>query len=268
LTNEPLSAAEELRLEEILGNSPLSATEHLKIMIFLPLLVPSVFPAMLGIIPVLFLAFGYYMMKKNNDFSSVETSVKAATIYYKILIVLSFLVLVAGLFSYLNNESESFDLGDYDGPVFNQGYDGSGFDINDANALAAAVHEGNNAAETGFARDVRLLPIQVFRNKYGEAVVAAKRLYTQARDEQFRTSQRERNRNNDYFSVFLIASLIAAIAFAYILALKHLYFIPLQNHSEWVVANGTFSNKPKKPAPDNLKPSVEVIPPKISGVHK
>lgn len=195
LKNKPLSAAEHLRLEEILKNEPLgatehlemgkvlkseplSATDHLKIMIFLPLLIPSVFPYLLGIIPVLLLAFGYYMMKKNRDFSSLEVSVKTAKNYYKIVIFLSFLAAAFGLFSYLN----------YD-------YDGS------------------------------------FSRAY----------------------------YSDYFATFLIASLVATIAFAYILILKHLYFLPLQNHSEWVVANGTFSNKPKKPTPDNSKASVDIL---------
>ncbi len=246
-------------MEKVLKNESLSATEHLKIMIFLPLLIPSVFPALLGIIPVLFLAFGYYMMKKNRDFSSLEVSVKSATVYYKILIVLSVLVLVFGLFSYLNYDSESFVLDDYDGPVFDRNYDGSGFDKNDATALVVASREENSLANTEFARDIRIAPYGILVSKYGEEVANSRRLYTQARDEQFRISQRERGRNNDYSAVFIIASLTALIAFAYILALKHLYFIPLQNHSEWVVANGTFSNKPKNPVSDNLKASVDII---------
>ena len=45
----------------------------------------------------------------------------------------------------------------------------------------------------------------------------------------------------------------------YFLVVKYLYFKPLQNHSEWVVINGTFSNKPQKSTPDNLKTSVDIL---------
>ena len=158
-----------------MNNKPLSATEHLKIVIFIPLLIPSIFPALLGIIPVLFLAFGYYMMKKNSDFSSLEVSVKSATIYYKIVVFLSLLAAAVSLTLYLIYDTE--------------------------------------------------------------------RAYYYS----------------EYFALFIVTSVTASSAFAYILALKHLYFIPLQNHSEWVVANGTFSNKPKKPVSDNLKASVDII---------
>jgi len=103
LKNEPLIATEHLKMAKVMKNEPLSATDHLKVVTFVLLLIPSIFPFLLGIIPMLIFAFGYFMMKKNSDFSNVEASVKAARIYYKIVIFLLLLVAVFGLFSFLNN---------------------------------------------------------------------------------------------------------------------------------------------------------------------
>ena len=153
-------------------NEPLSALEHLKIVIFLPLLIPSVFPYLLGIIPVLFLAFGYYMMKKNSDFSSLEVSVKAAKIYYIIVMIISILVTAYNLVSYIN---------------------------------------------------------------YGN------------------------NWDDHYDELILIFGIISVISFAYYIALNYLYFTPLQNHSEWVVANGLFSNKPKTTPQANPKNGIDIL---------
>ena len=58
---------------------------------------------MVGIIPVLFLAFGYYMMKKNNDFSSVEASVKAFNIYLMLVAIILILFTVYSALDYYLN---------------------------------------------------------------------------------------------------------------------------------------------------------------------
>lgn len=56
-------------------NQPMSSNDQGKLLIFALLLAPSVV-FMVGIIPAIFLAFGIYMMKRNQDFSSIETAVK------------------------------------------------------------------------------------------------------------------------------------------------------------------------------------------------
>ncbi len=55
-------------------NEPLNSGEQAKLLIFALLFIPSVF-LLVGIIPAIFLGFGLFMMKKNEDFSSVETAV-------------------------------------------------------------------------------------------------------------------------------------------------------------------------------------------------
>ncbi len=54
---------------------PLSSAEQSKIMIFVLTMLPTIF-FIVGIIPALFLIFGTFMMKKNNDFSHIETAVR------------------------------------------------------------------------------------------------------------------------------------------------------------------------------------------------
>ncbi len=56
-------------------NEPLNSGEQGKLLIFTLLFAPSVFLGV-GVIPAIFLGFGIFLMKKNEDFSSVETAVK------------------------------------------------------------------------------------------------------------------------------------------------------------------------------------------------
>lgn len=56
-------------------NEPLSSVEQSKIMFFVLAMLPAIF-FIVGIIPAIFLLFGILMMKKNSDFSHVETAVK------------------------------------------------------------------------------------------------------------------------------------------------------------------------------------------------
>jgi hypothetical protein len=55
--------------------SPLNSSDQGKLLIFSLLMVPSLV-FLFGVIPTIFLAFGIYMMKKNQDFSSIDTAVK------------------------------------------------------------------------------------------------------------------------------------------------------------------------------------------------
>lgn len=61
--------------ESTLQNQPMSSSDQGKLLIFSLLMVPSIV-FIFGIIPTIFLAFGIYMMKKNQDFSSIDTAVK------------------------------------------------------------------------------------------------------------------------------------------------------------------------------------------------
>ena len=56
-------------------NQPLTSGDQGKLLIFSLLLLPSLV-FLFGVIPAIFLAFGIYMMKKNQDFSSIDTAVK------------------------------------------------------------------------------------------------------------------------------------------------------------------------------------------------
>lgn len=61
--------------ESALQNQPMSSNDQGKLLIFSLLMAPSIV-FLFGVIPTLFLAFGIYMMKKNQDFSSIDTAVK------------------------------------------------------------------------------------------------------------------------------------------------------------------------------------------------
>ncbi len=53
----------------------MSSGDQSKLLIFSLLFAPSIV-LLVGVIPAIFLGFGIYMMKKNQDFSSIDTAVK------------------------------------------------------------------------------------------------------------------------------------------------------------------------------------------------
>ena len=58
-----------------MSNQPLNSSDQSKILIFGLLMLPSI-GFLVGVIPTLFLAFGIFMMKKNEDFSHVSTATR------------------------------------------------------------------------------------------------------------------------------------------------------------------------------------------------
>lgn len=71
-------------------NTPLSSNDFAKILIFTLCLLPIIGFGF-GIIPAIFLIFGIFMMKKTQDFSHIETSVRNFKIYMQIAIFIGIL---------------------------------------------------------------------------------------------------------------------------------------------------------------------------------
>jgi fatty acid desaturase len=59
---------------------PMTSSEQGKILIFTLFLIPAIFFGV-GVIPAIFLIYGVFMMRKNEDFAYIETSVKYMKIY-------------------------------------------------------------------------------------------------------------------------------------------------------------------------------------------
>lgn len=68
-----------------MNNIPMTSNQQIKLLIFAILLAPSLF-FLVGIIPALFLVFRLVMMKKNSDFSHIETSGQYFKYYFYILL--------------------------------------------------------------------------------------------------------------------------------------------------------------------------------------
>lgn len=71
-----------------MSNTPLSSTDHSKVLIFTLLMLPPT-GFFVGILPSIFLLFGIFMMKKNSDFSHIVTSVRNAKLYLYTIIAIS-----------------------------------------------------------------------------------------------------------------------------------------------------------------------------------
>lgn len=69
-----------------MSNQPLNSSDQSKILIFGLLMAPSVV-FLAGIIPALFIVFGIFMMKKNEDFSHVATSIRNFRGYVSLVLI-------------------------------------------------------------------------------------------------------------------------------------------------------------------------------------
>jgi hypothetical protein len=84
------------------ADSPLNSSDQGKILVFSLLMAPSVV-LLVGVIPTIFLACGIYMMKKNQDFSSIDTAVKYFKRYLWLAIIIGVVVSVYWLGKWSDN---------------------------------------------------------------------------------------------------------------------------------------------------------------------
>ena len=164
-----------LKKESLVINQPLSSGDQSKILIFTLLLAPSVLFGV-GVIPALFLGFGVFMMKKNEDFSHIETAVSNTRVYISWLLMGSVLAVL------------------YFGSTYGDPYD-------------TIIYNGR------------------WCNK----------------------------------EAFIVSIICSAIAFAYLILIKILFFNPLKSHSEWVEVNDILSSKPKPSATRSEESEVYII---------
>ncbi len=68
-----------------MSNQPLNSSDQSKILIFGLLMLLSI-GFLVGVIPALFLAFGIFMMKKNEDFSYLTTAVRSFSGYVSLIL--------------------------------------------------------------------------------------------------------------------------------------------------------------------------------------
>lgn len=76
-------------------NRPLATGDQAKVFVFALLMAPTIF-AFVGILPAIFIAFGVVLLKKNRDFSAIETSVRLVFGYLSICLVI---ILAIALYS-------------------------------------------------------------------------------------------------------------------------------------------------------------------------
>lgn len=92
-------------------NTPLTSSDHGRLLVFF--LISAVSSVLVfGIVPTLFLCFGVYMTKKNEDFSYIDNAVKYYKIYYIFLLIL---ILFASI---MDNRGRSITLDYLSGPAF------------------------------------------------------------------------------------------------------------------------------------------------------
>lgn len=96
-------------------SQPLNSSDQSKLLIFGLLLAPSV-AFIVGAIPALFLGFGLFMMKKNEDFSHITTAVRNFR-GYTLLILVACILLAIFFFAKTHNTEDS-NRGDFYAMLF------------------------------------------------------------------------------------------------------------------------------------------------------
>jgi len=174
-------------------DTPLSGGDRIKIFLFFLLLVGTLF---FGVIPILIILAGLYIMKKDNSFSAISSSKKYLKAY---LVILSLGAIILGSFVYYDSNHLVFNDEAYQ--KSNETYvhsDSTWF----AHMESFYEEKENIIVETGMA------------------------------------------------TAGMFVSTIIAISLLMWLS-ELLYFKPLEEHQEWVVNNGVFSDLKEKESDDS-----------------
>ena len=99
----PLNIGVIFQKESLVLNQPLTSGDQSKIVIFIILFVPSVFFGV-GVIPAIFLIFGIFMMKKNEDYNHIETAVRNVRGYISLILVGCIIAIAYNASTYGNPE--------------------------------------------------------------------------------------------------------------------------------------------------------------------
>jgi len=207
-------------------NQPLNSSDHSKILIFSLLLAPSVVFGV-GAIPALLLGFGVFMLKKNEDFSHIETAVKTSKVYITLLLtccVLAVLYLGSSLFmdNLQRNKLEVIALKEY--------------------ALGSGnvrKHEDGTFSVTEKDGYIHYLVDEQTARSYGAYTLAKDKSISEPGSTYF-----ENIYGNGKIK-FIVSVILSGIALTYLILIKTLFLNPLKSHSEWIEKNGIFSSKSK-----------------------
>lgn len=97
------------------NSQPITSEDQSKLLVFALLMVPTLLFFGVGLIPIIFLSFGLTMMKRNQDFSSIDVAVKNFKRYTKLAIAIGVIVFVYNFISYNSKEDSYWRYGYVDG---------------------------------------------------------------------------------------------------------------------------------------------------------
>ncbi|MDR6739115.1 hypothetical protein J2X56_001101 [Herbaspirillum sp. 1173] len=89
-------------------NKALSSGDQSKIVLFSLLMIPTL-PLFVGILPVFFLLFGVFMMRRSGDFSYIRTTVKIAKGYVVLIMIVVVVILLIATGTFGNEKPYDYD---------------------------------------------------------------------------------------------------------------------------------------------------------------
>ncbi len=225
-------------------NQPLNSGEQGKLLIFTLLFAPSVFLGV-GAIPAIFLGLGLFMMKKNEDFSSVEIAVKYFKVYVWIPIIGSVLISFyfgISVFSCVESRLDDKSYKGYESCRAAIDDDKRVLGVDDTRGLSGDEYL-RQLIERGYISDAKKAAAL-------EACTSEKKVAEKAEADAWAGSLAGKLNMRRYCwssdkNKFFISMFLAALSFAYLILVQVLFLNPLKSHREWVVVNGIFSSKPK-----------------------
>lgn len=86
-------------------SEPLTSEDQSKLLIFALLMLPTIPLMLAGVIPIVLLAFGIYMMRKSQDFSHIEVAVKNFKRFTYLVALIGVAVFIDNFIDYLKKDS-------------------------------------------------------------------------------------------------------------------------------------------------------------------
>lgn len=264
-----------------MNNQPLSSNDQAQLLIFITLLIPSVF-FLVGVIPAVFLGLGIYLMKKNQSFSSIQTAVKYFKGYTALILIGCVMATIYQSYSYISHKDQilnniktlpslekepnpGYYISHPDDFLLGRTKTFSTLDRESSlNYISQAARNVSiwNTMKLGpeptseLEIDLQEMTALDLSLKYSSDLA---RNIISSRLNASRWASSEALELARLKSEIIFYSTISLIALAYIFAINYLFLPPLMRHKEWVEVNGIFSKKPKVSSDSEIKTDRQII---------
>jgi len=232
-------------------DQPLNSTEQNKIIIFIIFLLPIIVFGV-GILPALFLGFGIYMMKRNSDFSYIETATNNFKIY---MYIASFAISVIVIGLIVSHQIEvNNDRQDLNQELEMQMSKLRSFELQNPYVLTTKPSSEQSVAAPSIFRptcgwDYSLNSTECPKYKAWQRDKDRALALEEYHLIKSRVAHIKTRLSSEYLKFepeYLSQLLLIFVPLFYVSILKKMFYRPLYEHRNWVDSNGIFSTSVKE----------------------